>query len=145
MAVTVVILALTPFLFTKQLTTADLDGEILKLMADIKSQQIQSMIGVTSGTSSPQSYGIKIATTTYILFRGSSYNPADTSNFTVSFPSTIQLQSFTMSSTTMIFSRLTGEVAGYISGQDSFTFVNNLSNDTRTLTVQRFGNIIRTP
>ena len=126
-------------------TQTDLDGEILKVMTDLKSQQLKAMAGVTNATDDPVSYGINFATTSYVLFRGSSYNPADALNFTVSFPSSIQLSAIGFSSGTVIFSRLTGLVSGYAAGQDYITMQNTISSATGTVTINRFGALTKTP
>ena len=126
-------------------TQADLDGEVLKIISDLKSQQLGAMIGLTSSTTLPTSYGIYFATSTYTLFRGTSYNPSDPENFSVSFPLTVEMQSTTLATSTIIFTRLTGEVYAYFAASSSVVFHNTVSLATSTLTVNRFGALTKTP
>lgn len=126
-------------------TQADLDGEVLKLMSDIKSQQLNAMIGVTSGTSTPVSQGIYFSIGGYTLFRGTTYVSADPENFSIVFPATIQMQGTTLATSTIIFNRLNGEVYAHTPGADSVTFINTVSNATSTLTINRFGAIFKNP
>lgn len=145
MGAAAVIAAISISAMLRPQTQADLDGEVLKIISDIKSQQLSAMIGATSATLSPTSYGIYFSTAGYTLFRGTSYNPADSENFSISFPSSVQMESTTLATSTIIFNRLTGEVYAYASGADSVTFKNIVSNATSTLTINRLGALTKTP
>src|SRR5258708_9123759 len=50
------------------------------VIADIKNQQLRSMLGETQGRTTTDTYGIHFETTTYTLFHGASYSLADTTN-----------------------------------------------------------------
>lgn len=145
MAVSAVIASLTIAAVIRPQTQIDLDGEVLKIISDIKSQQINAMVGATSGTLASTSYGVYFSASGYTLFRGTSYNPADLENFSVSFPSSIQMQSNTLATSTIIFNRLNGEVYAYSAGANSVTFVNTISSVISTLAINRLGALTKTP
>lgn len=145
MATAAVIAAISVTAVIRPQTQADLDGEMLKIISDLKAQQLGAMIGLTSSTTVPTSYGIYFSTNDYTLFRGTSYNPADPENFSVSFPSAVQMESNTLATSTIIFNRLTGEVYAYSASANSVNFINTVSNATSSLSINRFGAITKTP
>jgi len=126
-------------------TQADLEAEVQKVIADIKNQQLKSMVGETSGTEDAISYGIKFDMNSYTIFRGTGFTIGNTSNFTVSFPSSIQISSNTFPSGEIVFRRISGEVIGLVAGQDSITLQNTISSATSTITINRYGAIIKNP
>ncbi len=145
MGASAVIAAITVSAVLKPQTQADLDGEVLKLISDIKSQQLGAMIGLTSAVSIPTAYGVYFSPNGYVLFRGTSYDPADPENFSVSFPSTVELESTNLATSTIIFNRLTGEVYAYSDSANSVTFRNTVSSATTTLVINRFGALTKIP
>jgi prepilin-type N-terminal cleavage/methylation domain-containing protein len=145
MGLAAIILAFTNVAVVRLQTQADIDAEVQKIISDIKSQQLKSMIGETIGTGDPISYGLKFATTSYTLFRGSSFSPSDPVNFTIDFPSSIQVSTTSLINGEIIFQRLSGEVAGFSAGRDSVTLENVISGATSTVRINRHGAVIKTP
>ncbi|KKS36971.1 MAG: hypothetical protein UV01_C0015G0025 [Parcubacteria group bacterium GW2011_GWA2_42_14] len=56
-------------------------------------------------------YGIRLASTSVIFFKGNGYNPSDSSNETINMPPMVEINNFANSSTSLniVFKRLSGE------------------------------------
>lgn len=91
------------------------------LVADLKQQQLKSMIGDTEGRSASDSYGIHFDSNRYVLFYGPTYSSTDASNSTINLESSMQFNSPGLE---VIFSRLNGEIisATIIELQDNTNF-----------------------
>jgi|SRR3989344_1993447 len=112
---------------------------IEKLVSDIKTQQTKAMTGATEGGSTSGNYGIYFLADQYVLFRGSSYNPSDSSNFAVNLPEDIEIQSTTLPGNTLIFSQLNGEMIGFSESANTITIRSLTSNEQKTVTLNRYG------
>lgn len=95
----------TPNLIHFQRKSA-LNTTIDTLLTDLKNQQIKAMVGDTQGTEVISDYGVYFETSRYVLFRGSSYDPTDITNFPVNLDTSLQFTS----TTSIIFSKGSGEV-----------------------------------
>lgn len=107
-------------------------------IADIKSQQNKAMSGVLA--SSNGNYGVYFDPTTpnkYVLFHGTSYNPADTTNFTVTLDSPMTV-STTFPGNNVIFSGLSGEVCASTCSY-TITLTNSAGGEQKKLTFNRYG------
>lgn len=120
--------------------TATSSASVAVIISDIKAQQIKSMTGDTEGAGSPDTFGVKVLTDSYILFRGSVYNPADTSNFLIPAPTGYTL-STTFPDDTIVFSKGPGEVVGFINGQNTITLTNTASSSTKTAHFNKYGTV----
>lgn len=96
----------TPNLIHFQRKSA-LNTTVDTLLTDLKSQQIKAMVGDTQGSGVISDYGVYFETNRYILFRGSSYNPLDSSNFPVNLDTSLTFTSVS----SVIFSKGSGEVS----------------------------------
>jgi prepilin-type N-terminal cleavage/methylation domain-containing protein len=81
------------------------------LVADLRQQQLKSMIGDTEGRSAPDPYGIHFDSNNYVLFHGLTYTPSDTSNFVINLDNNMQ---FNTPNFDVIFSRISGETLATI-------------------------------
>lgn len=117
---------------TSQRSTLDV------LIADIKDQQNKAMAG---GTKSGQNtdYGIYFEANRYILFQGSSYVSGDSSNFAVNLDSGLTFTNILFPSSQIVFQRVSGEVIGFTSGQNTVTLTNSSNNDQKTIQINRYG------
>lgn len=107
-----------------------------QLLADFRSQQFKAMVGDTEGRSSTDSYGIYFGTNSYTLFHGTTYNAADSANYTVTLDPQFQ---FSPSGTTVIFSHPTGNVSSYNPSQNSIVFQDTSTNTQKTLIFNQYG------
>lgn len=145
LGIVAILISISSIVLVRPQTQSLLDGEILKIFAEIKNQQIKAMVGDTEGGATPQAYGINIQANQYTLFRGPAYNLADTNNFVVAFPDTIQVINNTLPSGTVVFNRRSGEVSGFISPV-AFTLQDTINLNTKTVTLQNiFGSLVITP
>lgn len=114
--------------------TTNINSVLDRLLADIRSQQLLAMTGNTGRTTSAQQEGIYIENNQFTLFAGSSYNPADTHNFTETAGTQL---STSFPGNTLLFNKGDGEVTGYSSGSDTITLTSG--SETKTVTINRFG------
>lgn len=113
-----------------------------KLVSDIRAQQGKAMTGATEGRTTTDSYGIYFLSNQYVLFHGSSYNPNDTSNYTVNLPEDVEIQSTTLPGNTLIFSVLSGEIMGFFQSSNTITLRSVNTNQQTTVTLNRYGVIM---
>ncbi len=110
------------------------------ITSDLKNQQIKAMVGDTEGRGTPDNYGIKILSTQYVMFHGTNYNPADTTNFSVPVENGYTL-STTFPNTTVLFASESGEIVDFQSNQNTITLTNTSSNKTKTIHFNKYGTI----
>lgn len=118
-------------------TKASVDTTINTLAADLKEAQLKAMIGDSEGQLTAQTYGIFFSSNSYTIFRGTIYNPADTSNFVINLDSTETLGN-TFSGNQVVFARRSGEVASFINGSNTITISDNGGN-SKTITINNLG------
>lgn len=107
------------------------------ILSDINQQQIKAMVGDSEGSGSAQPHGIYFGTTSYTLFRGSSYSSGAAGNFEVALADGATITNVTLPSSQVVFSRRTGQVVGYVSGSDTVTIEHSGVN--KVITINRFG------
>lgn len=112
------------------------------LISDLKHQQLKSMVGDTEGEVSAESYGIYFEQNRYTLFKGSSYSPTDPLNFIINLESDLQFSSIAFPQSQVVFSRGSGEIAGYTSDSDTVTLTNIRTADSKTLEFNRYGVVV---
>lgn len=120
----------------KPQTTASLSGAVDTLVADLKSQQLLAMTGNQGGASSAQPQGIFIQSNQYTLFAGTAYDSQDEHNFTLT-PGQGLSFSTTFEDSAVSFVKGSGEVEGFVDGDNTITVQKN--GDSRTVTLNRFG------
>lgn len=106
--------------------------------SDIRAQQLKAMIGSTDNSASSSSYGIAIGQQSYTFFKGSVYSPSDPSNTTVQLDSSIKLTT-TFPSAVTVFIQGSGEIYGFVTGNNTITLTDATTNQTRTLTLNKYG------
>ena len=118
---------------------ASLVGVVDTLVSDIQSQQTKAMTGFTTGGSVPAGYGVHFETSRYVLFSGSSYSVSDPTNSSIPLQSPVTLSSIGFAGGTLLFASKSGEVSGYVSGQDFVSVFHADSNQTTTIHINRYG------
>lgn len=117
---------------------ASLVTSITTFVGDVKQQQIKAMTGTTaSGVS--LDFGMYMETNRYTLFNGSSYSPLTPTNFIVNLDDYIQFSNINLPSSSIVFNRESGEVAGFSAGSNTLTIKNTLDSTEKTITVNRYG------
>lgn len=109
------------------------------LISDIKAQQLKAMVGGTEGRNDSDNYGIYFLTDAYVLFHGNIYDSNDPDNFQIDLPSDLEFQNTTLLNNSIVFTKRSGELAGYVPGQDSFTIrALNIGRDI-VVSINRYG------
>lgn len=107
-SIMVTLLGFITISLVKSQQTASLTTTEEILVADLRQQQLKSMIGDTEGRASSDSYGIHFDSNRYVLFHGVTYSPIDPSNTINNLTQNIQ---FNNAGFDVIFSKLSGEIA----------------------------------
>jgi len=125
---------------------ATVNTSITQLISDIKNQQIQAMVGDTEGRGTNSTYGVHFDTSTspqqYILYHGT-YNPSDATNLTVKLDDTVVFSSITFPSSEINFSPVSGDISGFVSGQNTITVQETASGSTKTITINKYGVVLQ--
>ncbi|MFH1832605.1 MAG: hypothetical protein ABH816_00360 [Candidatus Levyibacteriota bacterium] len=137
--VTAIIFGLITFNLLRAQYSSSLNGQFLKFVADVREQQLKAMIGDTEGRSQSDDYGVRFEANRYILFHGSSYNANDPTNFIIYLDQNLEFSSTSLPGETIVFNKGSGEIAGFISGQNTLTLKNIQDNEQKTLTFNKYG------
>lgn len=119
--------------------TSSQQSSTASLVSDIKSQQFKAMMGETEGRADSDNYGIYFYADRYVLFHGSSFNPNDSTNFTVDLPEDLAIESVSFPNSVIIFEKLSGEILGFVPGSDSLTIRALNVNKEIVITLNRYG------
>lgn len=109
------------------------------LISDIKQQQTKAMVGDGEGETSSAAYGIYFESTSYTLFRGSTFDPTNSSNFTIELEQPVRFISLTFPNSTLVFSKGSGAVVGFVDGANSLILKDVESSEEVQITVNRLG------
>ncbi len=120
---------------------ASVDSISTQLVADIKNQQIKSMVGDTEGQNTPQQFGVYFEQDGYTLFRGAAYNNSEPSNFKVTLEGDLAIGNITFGANQIIFEKISGNVAGFTPGSNSLTISHASSGVTETVIINSLGAI----
>jgi prepilin-type N-terminal cleavage/methylation domain-containing protein len=110
-------------------------------ISDMKLQQAKAMNTYSSPSGVIADYGVYIQPTKYVLFQGTTYNPANAENITIDIDTNLQLTT-TFPSSTVVFSRMTGEIVNYGDGSNTISIRNTVGNETRTISLNRLGVVV---
>lgn len=103
-------------------------------LVDLKQQQLRSMVGATAGGATAQTFGVHFEANSYTLFSGV-YALGNPNNIVV-LTGTVAVTN-NLPTSQIVFSRLSGEVAGFSAAQNTITFTN--SGLPRTVTINKYG------
>jgi prepilin-type N-terminal cleavage/methylation domain-containing protein len=138
MAILAVLLGISLINLGRPQAAANSGTTLQTLLSDLKAQQLMAMSGGTGGTASAQPYGIYVESGQFTLFAGSSYNAGDPNNFAEAAATGVTL-STTLSGSTVLFQKGTGEVQGYTAGSDTITVTGK--DGAHVVTINRFGGL----
>lgn len=110
------------------------------LTSDLRSAQIRAMIGETNGVATTD-FGVVVETVRYILFAGSVYNAADGANVVTTLPTGVTA-STTFPNGQLVFSRRSGDIAGFINGQNTITLRKSSTTEQQVIQINRFGAVV---
>lgn len=133
--VTSIIITLLGFI-TISLVRSQQDASLTSVMeilsAELRQQQLKSMIGDTEGRTDSDFYGIHFDSSRYVLFHGANYSSTDTSNSIVNLESNMQ---FNDPNFDIIFSKLSGE----ISAITTIELQNNTNSKLKRIYLNKLG------
>lgn len=115
---------------------ASVSSAITQVITDFKLQQVKAMSGDTEGGATATNYGIYFNATSYVLFRGTSYNPNDTNNLAVPIENTLQ---FSPVGKTVIFTKASGDVSSFDPLANTITISDTTSNVQKVVTFNKYG------
>lgn len=124
---------------------ANLNTTLNTLVSDIRTQQLKAMVGDTQGTSTPGQFGLHFDADSYTLFYGPVYEPSESSNIVVELPDTLEFQPIGFPLSQVVFDIGSGEVVGFVSGQNTVTLLNTSSNEQEVIGLNRYGAVIEGP
>lgn len=141
MAITGIILSLTYINVGGLVPKANLRGAVDTLVSDISVQQHRSMMG-NYQTGNPSSRGIFFEEDQYTFFSGTAYNPSDSNNFSVVFPDGIRIIESSFPNDQIVFQQASGEVVGFVDGQNTITVENTATRESIIITLNRLGVVV---
>jgi type II secretory pathway pseudopilin PulG len=134
-----ILFGLVGFNMVRFQNTSSQQTSIDMLISDIKSQQFMAMSGATEGRATSDNYGIYFLQDEYVLFHGNVYNPTEPTNFTVELPSDVEIQSTTLPSNNVIFTKISGELSGFSVGNNTITVREKNINKQIVITLNKYG------
>jgi len=129
--------ATVSFLKTQQ--TSSLNSSVEKIISDIKSQQLKAMAGLSGGDQNGSSYGIYFTSTSYTLFKGSVFNPSDSTNLNINLDKNINITNINLPNNSLVFSQQSGEITNFDNNNNSITLKNISGNEQKTIILNRYG------
>ena len=139
MGILVMLLTLVNITIVPAINRADTRSQANVLLADLFSQQqksMQSELG-SGGESTP--FGIYFQPGYYVLFQGTSYVADQLDNYRVDVPDSLTFSAINLPDNTVMFSRITGEVIGYNSSQNTVTLSPLNGGVARVIQLNRYG------
>lgn len=108
-------------------------------ISDLKLQQLKSMTGDNNNSASFQPFGIHFETNSYTLFRGTDYSASDPENFTVELNPNLSFSNVEFANSRIIFAKNSGEIVGFVDGNNTITITNSITNTSSVITLNRYG------
>ena len=109
---------------------------------DIKGQQIKAMTGEAGAGGTLSDQGVYFEQNRYVLFRGNTYNPANTTNFSIDLADNLEFSDISLPGGQIIFAATSGEVSNYDSNLNTVTLRNTTNGETKTITINSIGSIV---
>lgn len=124
--------------------TNSLVTTVSTIQADLKQQQLKSMVGDTEGVGSADDYGIYFPDTgtSYILIKGNTYSESDPNNFEIDLSNDLQFSSIQVQGSQVIFAKNSGEFSNHVLNFDYVTLRNINTDETKTIRLNELGTVI---
>lgn len=132
MSIMAILLGFITISLVKSQQTASLTTTEEILIAQLREQQLKSMIGDTEGRSASDSYGIHFDANRYVTFHGDDYLEADNSNSFFNLESNMQ---FNNSNFDIKFLRLSGEITGSL----TIELQDNTNSQLKRIYLNKYG------
>ena len=119
-------------------STTTINTSLTTLIADLKNQQIKSMVGDTEGRGAPDNYGIYISGSNYALFHGQIYSAAESTNFDIEADTGYQFTT-TFPGNQVIFASGSGEIVNFTENQNTISVIDTRTNEEKTIHINKYG------
>ncbi len=142
MGIMTTLLALSIVRATSIERRAPLSATVTTVLADMRGAQTKAMSGYTQGETTAQAFGINFQTNQYVLFKGTSFNGADPTNAAFPLPTNITFSVIDLPGASIIFDKGSGDVVGFSDAANSVTLTQTLTNESKVITINRYGAVI---
>jgi prepilin-type N-terminal cleavage/methylation domain-containing protein len=112
---------------------------IALLVADMRDQQMKTMLGDTEGQAVTSGSGIYFETNRYTLFRGSAYSAVDSRNYAVNLDSQFQFTATNFPASQIDYAEGSGEAANFVNDTYSITLTDVQNGTSKVITVNKYG------
>ena len=136
MGIMVVLLMIGSVNFLPIKQTASLSTTTQVLITDIKEQQLKAMNG-----ESEQGVYFDVDQKKYTVFKGSTYDPANSTNFEIKLGDQIIVSDVDFIGRQLLFSASSGEINNFLAG-NKIVLLNTASNEQRSIFFNKYGTII---
>lgn len=117
---------------------APITATVDTLVGDMRGQQTKAMTGDSQTGSTSADYGIYFQANSYTLFKGTSYNAGDMANAVTPIPTYVAI-STTLPGSSVIFTKGSGDVAGFSSSGNTITVTQTLTGEHKVISINRYG------
>lgn len=139
LGILIALLALVSVTIVPALTRSNVGSHAQILVSDLFSQQQKSMQGEQSSSNETTPFGVYFQPEYYVLFQGSTYDANHPDNIVISLPATLSFSDIQVPNDTILFERLTGEVADYNPSENTVTLSPDAGGTASVLQVNRYG------
>jgi len=133
------LLLLSNFNLARPVRTATISTVLDVFISDVALTRTRAFSGDTQTGTGAAVHGVYIEPNRYTLFRGSSYDAGNSTNFTVNLPSNLTFSQIDVPSSEVIFAPLSAEVVGYDQNMRTLTLTDSVVGLTRTLRFNQYG------
>lgn len=139
MGIIVMLLTISSLLLTGLIPKASLVSASEQLIAELRQQQLETMVGEVSKTGSqPSSRGIKIEPHRYIFFEGEDFDPEAVSNYEVSVEEPLSLET-DFDNQILVFALGSGEIIDYQADASTITIKNSSNQESVSIKLNDYG------
>lgn len=111
---------------------------VTSVITDLREQQSRAMAGFAGELTDNSDFGIFLASDSYTLFRGSTYNASDAYNHTIELNPGLTFANVTFTNSSIVFIQGSGEVS-FASGQNTFQVQDTTNGEIINFSVNRYG------
>lgn len=133
------LIGLSSINLTSSLDRASINSTASVVVADMLQQRLKAMVGDTEGRGTIDSYGVKFENNRYILFHGTTYPIGDPDNLIINLDTNLEFSSVTFLNSEIIFTKGSGEIAGFAAGSNSVMLRNKNDTNTKTIIFNKYG------
>ncbi len=135
------LIAMTTITLLRPLSSAHLESVYQVLLSDINRQREKAMFLESGGDTTASNHGVYFNSDSYVLFRGSSYSAGDPLNQVTSLPSNITISNITLPSSSLVFSKGSGEIVSFSAVANSLSVSAQNTTISQQIVLNRYGTV----